>query len=135
MVIDVSAIEVARTTFRRPGGDGVERAEEADDIDVRLAHALFQKLLGAADLAGARQKHQKRAAFGTQCALDRIRDLAFDRRAWIAADITCLHRESPPFAFDHGRFAEQRRDPRAIERRRHHQQLEILPQAELCIAC
>ena len=52
----------------------------------------------------------------------------------IAAEVTRLHRKGTALAFDHWRIAEQRRDPCAIERRRHHQNLEILAQRHLHIA-
>ena len=94
----------------------------------------FSNVFGTADLAGARQKHQQRAGFGTQRALDRIRHLTLDRRTRIAAQIARLDRKRAALAFDHRRIAEQRRNPRAIERRRHHQQLEIRSQTELRIA-
>ena len=45
------------------------------------------------------------------------------RLARIAAEIARLDRKGAAFAFDHRRIAEQGRDARAVERRRHHQQL------------
>ena len=59
---------------------------------------------------------------------------ALDRRARIAAEIARLDRKRAALAFDHRRVAQKLRDPRAVERRRHHQQLEILAQALLHVA-
>ena len=130
MVIEVSAIEVAKTTLRRPVGEGeigailfasIEGAEEFDNVDIRFAQALLQQLTGTADLTGARQKHQQRAGFGTQSAFHRIHHLTLNRPTGIAAQITGFNRKRAALAFDRRRIAEQRRNPRTVERRRHHQ--------------
>ena len=71
---------------------------------------------------------------GAQRALDRIGDLALDRRARIAAEIARLDRKAAALAFDHRRIAEQRGDARAVERRRHHQQFQVFAQALLRVA-
>ena len=96
--------------------------------------ALAQQRLGAADFACAGQEHQHRARLGAQRARDRVGHLPLDRRARIAAEIARLDRKGAAFALDHRRVAEQRRDPRAVERRRHHQELQILAQALLRVA-
>ena len=84
--------------------------------------------------ACARQEHQHRARIGAQRARHRVGDLALDRRARVAAEIARLDREGAALALDHRRVAEQLRDARAVERRRHHQQLEIVAQALLRVA-
>ena len=47
------------------------------------------------------------------------RHLVLDARAGIAAEIARLDREGAAFAGDDGRVAQELRDPRAVERRRH----------------
>ena len=88
--------------------------------------------------AGAGKKDQQRAGIGPQCAHDRLGDLPFDRLACIPSDIPRLDREGAAGALDHFcgslRVAEQPADARAVERRRHHQQLEILAQPLLHVA-
>ena len=88
MVSEVSAIEVASTTLRRPFGAGamarscsrgVERAEQRHDLDRRRREsARASNVLGAADFARARQEHQHRARLGAQRHRDRIRHLPLD---------------------------------------------------------
>ena len=56
------------------------------------------------------------------------------RARGIAAEIARLDRKAAALALDHRRVAEQARDARAVERRRHHQQLQILAQALLRVA-
>ena len=132
MVSEVSAIEVASTTLRRPGRrrrDGavlrlrVERAVERHDVDRGIADALLEQRLGAADFRRAGQEHQQRARLGAQRARDRVGHLPLDRRARIAAEIARLDRKGAALAFDHRRVAQKLRHPRAVERRRHHQEL------------
>ena len=94
----------------------------------------LQQRFGAADFAGAGQEHQQRARLGAQRARHRVGDLPLDRRARVAAEIARLDRESAALAFDHRRIAEQLRHPRAVERRRHHQQLQVVAQALLRVA-
>ena len=112
----------------------VERAIERDDIDRRIVDALLEQRLGAADFAGAGQEHEHRARLRAQRAHDRIRHLPVDRRARIAAEIMRRRRERRGPAFDHRRIAQQLRHPRAVERRRHHEQPQILAQALLRVA-
>ena len=52
----------------------------------------------------------------------------------LAAEIARLHRKGAAFAGNDRRVAEQFADPRAVERRRHHQDAQILAQAGLRIA-
>ena len=81
MVSEVSAIEVASTTLRVPFGAGAiarsctaaSSAPNSGTISVAgVAHALFQKILRAADFGRARQECQHRAGIGaervSQCA-------------------------------------------------------------------
>ena len=51
----------------------------------------------------------------------------------IAAEITRLDRERAAFAFDDGSIAEKLRDPRAVQRRRHRQDAQVIPQAALAV--
>ncbi len=95
---------------------------------------LGEKRLGAADLGGARQERQHRTGVGAQRRGDRVRHLPFDRGVGLAPEIARLDRERAPFAFDHGRVAEQPCHPRAVKRRRHHQNAQVLPQALLRVA-
>ena len=99
-----------------------------------IVDALAQRRLGAADFAGAGQKHQQRAAIGAQRTLHGVRHLALDALARIAAEIARLDRKGAALALDHRRAAEQRRDPRAVERRRHDKNFQILAQALLRLA-
>ena len=143
MVSDVSAIEVASTTLRVPFGRrrdgailhrGIERAEQRHDLDRRIADALAQHGLGAADFGRARQERQHRARLRAQRRGDRVGHLPLDRRIGLAADIARLDRKRAAFALDHRRIAEQLRHARAVERRRHHQDAQVLAQAGLRIA-
>ena len=85
MVSEVSAIEVASTTLRRPGrrrlrprdparrGRARRRAARGRPPDRRSA--LAQQRLDAADLALPGQEDEDRAALGAQRPRDRVRDL------------------------------------------------------------
>ncbi len=75
MVSEVSAIEVASTTLRRPAGEGemarsCSRASSAPNSVTTstfvVLDALLEQRLGAADFGGARQEHQQRAGFRAQ---------------------------------------------------------------------
>ena len=113
---------------------GVERAEQRHDLDARIMNPLTEKILRAADFGGTRQERQHRAGIGAQRGRDRIRHLPLDRRIRLAAEIARLDRKGAAFAGNHRRVAEQFADPRAVERRRHHQNAQILAQAGLRIA-
>ena len=54
-------------------------------------------------------------------------------RASIAAEITRLDRKRAAFAGDDGRIAQKLRDPRAVQRRRHRQDAQVLAQAGLAV--
>ena len=143
MVSEVSAIEVASTTLRRPLGRrrdgavlhrGVERAEQRHDFDRRVMDPLAEKILGAANFRRPRQERQHRTGIGAQRHRDGIRHLPLQRRIGLAAEIAGLDRKGAAFACDHRRVAEQLCHPRAVERRRHHQDAQILAQAGLRVA-
>ena len=143
MVSEVSAIEVASTTLRRPFGAGAiarsctpaSSAPNSGTISMAgIVHALAEKILGAADFGGARQERQHRAGIGAQRHRDGIRHLPLQRRIGLAAEIARLDRKGAALARDHRRVAEQPGDPRAVERRRHHEDAQILAQAGLRVA-
>ena len=78
MVSDVSAIEVASTTLRRPCGRrrdravlhvGLERAEQRYDVDGRIGYPLAQLGFATADFSGPGQKHQDRTGVSAQSAV------------------------------------------------------------------
>ena len=112
----------------------IERAKERDDIDARVVDAFFQKRRAAADFRRARQEHQRGARLGAERALDGVGHLGFDARARIAAEIARVDRKAAALALDHRRVAEQRRHAGAVERRRHHQEFQVLAQALLHVA-
>ncbi len=113
---------------------GLQRAIERHDVDCPIGDLLAQQSLGTADLGGAGKKDQQRARLAAQRARDGIGDLTFDLRARVAPEIARLDRKSATHALDHRRLAEELADPRAVERRRHHQELEILAQSLLRVA-
>ncbi len=110
---------------------GVERAVKRHDVDRGITDALAQERLAAADLGGAGKKDQERSGIGPQRASDGAGDLRFDRGARVAAEIAGLDREGAAGALDQRRIAEELADARAVERRRHHQELEVGAQALL----
>src|ERR1043166_7859965 len=100
MVIEVSAIEVASPTLRRPTGAGAlgafERAVERHDIDRRIGDPLREQTLGAPDFRTTRQEREHRAAFRAQHGTGRVGNLALDRLARIASDVARLDRKGAP---------------------------------------
>ena len=63
---------------------------------------------------------------------DRVRHLVFDARRLAAAEIARVDRKGAAFAFDDRRAgSEQRRHARAVERRRHDEDAQIVAQAAL----
>ena len=96
--------------------------------------ALTEKILRAANFRGPRQKRQHRAGVGAQRHRDGIRHLSLQRRVGLAAEITCFHRKGAALAGDDGRFTQQFCHPRAVQRRRHHQNAQILAQPHLGVA-
>ena len=95
---------------------------------------LAEKILGAADFRSARQERQHRAGIGAQRHRDRIRHLPLQRRIGLAAEIAGLDRKGAALAGDDRRVAEQFCHPRAVERRRHHENAQVLAQADLRVA-
>ena len=103
MVSEVSAIEVASTTLRRPGSAGlhrpvllapVESAVERRDVDGGVGDPLAQHCLDAADLALARQEDEDRAGSRRGArAVTASGDLVLDAPVRIAAEIAGLDRE------------------------------------------
>ncbi len=96
--------------------------------------AFAEKILGAADFGSTRQEGQHRAGIGAQRGCDRIRHLPLQRCIGLAAEVAGLDRKGAALAGDDRRVAEQLGDARAIERRRHHQNTQILAQAGLGVA-
>ena len=90
---------------------------------------------GAADFAGARQKHQQGTRFRPQRARNGVRHLVFDAFAHIAAQVLRFNGKSAALALDHRRIAEQRGDPRAVNCRRHDKDFEVVAQALLHVPC
>ncbi len=80
------------------------------------------------------RKTSSEPASAAQRPHDRIRDLPLDRDARVAPEIARLDREGAAGALDHRRLAEQPADARAVERRRHDQELEVLAQSLLHVA-
>ena len=95
---------------------------------------LAEKILGAADFRGPRQERQHRAGIGAQRHRDRIRHLPLQRRIGLAAEIAGFDRKGAAFAGNDRRVAEQFCHPRAVQRRRHHENAQILAQADLRVA-
>ncbi len=141
MVSEVSAIEVASTTLRRPGGAGsmarsctAHRARriERHDIDRRIVIALGEKSsrCGGFRPAPGRKASTEPARRAARAAIASAicRSSGVSR---IAAEIARLDRKGAAFAFDHGRAVEQLRDPRAVKRRRHHENPQVFAQTPL----
>ncbi len=63
----------------------------------------------------------------------RVRHLILDARIGIAAEIARLDREGAALAGDDGSVAEKLRNPRAVERRRHRQDAQVIAQAALAV--
>ena len=71
---------------------------------------------------------------GAQRRCDRVRHLPLQRRIRLAAEIAGLDRKGAAFAGDDRRVAEQLGNARAVQRRRHHQNAQILAQTRLRVA-
>jgi hypothetical protein len=113
---------------------GIEGAMKGHDVDGGFTDALAQERLAAADLGGAGKKDQERSGIGPQRAGNGVSNLRFDRRARVAPEIAGLDRKRAAGAFDQRRIAEELADARAVERRRHDQELEVGAQALLHVA-
>ena len=88
-----------------------------------------EKVLPAASSAVAQAAPAPAAAATVPTGMDTL-----DAGACVAAEITRLHRKAAALAFDQRRVAQERRHPRAVERRRHDEQFQILAQSLLGIA-
>src|SRR6185295_11850791 len=99
----------------------------------RIADARLEPLLEASDLALTRQESKDRAGFRAQAAHHRVRHLLLDARAGIATEVTRLDREGAACAGDNGSIAEKLGHPPAVERRRHRQDAQVVPQAALAV--
>ena len=113
---------------------GLECAKQRHDLDRGIVDPLAEKVLRATNFRGARQKRQHRARIGAQRGCDRIRHLPFQRRVCFSAEIAGLDGKGTAFAGNNRGVAEQLCDARAVERRRHHENPQILAQAGLRIA-
>jgi hypothetical protein len=124
----------ARRVERRVLLGGRQLAVERQHVDVRTDVRLAEPRLHAANLARARQEYEQvggrfreRAAHDARD--DGVRRL-LARRTWTRqqgqpfAHVMSRHRMHARRVLDHGRAAEQPRDRRAVERRRHRQQAE-----------
>ena len=80
----------------------------------------------ARDLALAGQKDEDRSRLLGERSKRRAHDLVLDARRRIAPEIARLDGKASPLAFDQRGLAHQSRHARAVERRRHHQQAQIL---------
>ena len=122
---------------RRDGavlGLRVERAVQRHDVDGGIGDDLLERRLGAADFRLARQERQDRAGIGAQRPRHRVGDLPLDHHVRIAAAVARLDGKRAALALDHRRVAQKLADPRAVERRRHHHQAEIVAQVLLHVA-
>ena len=90
--------------------------------------------LRAADFRRAGQEHQQRSRFRLQRAHHGCRHRPLDRLARIARQMPRLDRKIAALAFDHRRIIQELCNARAIDGRRHHQQLEVLAQTLLRVA-
>ncbi len=142
MVSDVSAMEVASTTLRRPGRgrlDGavlfgtVEGAEQRHDVDRRVPDGGRQQFGRAADLGGAGEEDQRRAALLGESAAHCAGDLVLQPRGGIAADMARHDGKGAPSALHHRRPADQGGNAGAVEGRRHDEDAQVVPQGALGI--
>ena len=115
-----------RRVLRAP----VEIAVERHHVDVG-ADAALQQRGSALDLALAGQEGEHAAALLRQRLPHRACNRILHRRARRALGMARLDRKAPAGALHHRGVAEQARDPRAVERRRHDQQPQVRPQGAL----
>ena len=144
MVSEVSAIEVASTTLRCPFGAGemarsctaASSAPNSGTISVlasltRSSRKFWVRRISAAPGRNAStEPGSARSACAMLSAICRSSGMS-----GLRDEIACLHRKGAAFALDHRRIAQQFSHPRAVQRRRHHQQPQILAQAGLRVAC
>ena len=96
--------------------------------------AFGEEGVGAADLGRARQERQHRAGIGTQSGGDGVGHLPLDLGVRLAAEVARLDGVGAAEAFNHRRVAEQHGDARAVDGRRHHEDAQVLAQADLRVA-
>ena len=127
--------DLAPPRGRRRDGEilrmGVERAIERRDVDVGALDARVQDLRDAPDLALPRQEDQDRAAFLFERVERHARDLVLDPRGRVAPDIARRDGIGAAFAFDQRRVSQERAHPRAVERRRHDEEAQVVAQGAL----
>ena len=109
-------------------------AKAMSDIAAALDKLVQKERLGAPDFGRSRQERQHRAGIGAQRGGDGVGHLPLDLGIRFAAEVACLHRKSAAEAFDHRRVAEQLCDARAVDGRGHHEDAEVLAQADLRVA-
>ena len=90
-----------------------------------------ERLRDAADLAHSRQEDENRAALLAERGERHARDFVFDPRGCVSSDIARLDRMGAALGLDERRFAQQRAHARAVERRRHDEDAQILAQRPL----
>ena len=117
-------------------GLAVQRAVQRNHIHRRIAQAFGQPLGGAVNLPLPRQKDQHRSALLAQRLNDCARDSVLDPLDGVAPQVAGLDREHPPLGLDHrcafpGPIGQHLGHPADIQRRRHHQQPQILAQQPL----
>ena len=110
---------------------GVERAIERRHVDVGALDARAQGLRNAPDLALPRQEDQDRAVFARERVERDARDLVLDPGVRVAADIARRDRKGATLAFDQRRGSQERSHSRAVERRRHDEEAQVLAQGAL----
>ena len=131
MVSEVSAIEVASTTLRRPGGAGDGRSARRDRScqEGGYVDGSGRDAMPLASSASMRRIHRGRAGTpateprSARTRDDRVGDGRIEAAPRVAAEITRLDRKGAALALDDRGAAEQRGDARPVERRRHDETL------------
>ena len=100
-----------------------------DDAGTQVAESIG----GARDLCDTRQERQHATLRFTERTADGRGDGVLDAAFGGAADVAQVERVTPPFALDHRHVSQQRREARAVERRRHRQQPQVGSQRALCV--
>ena len=95
-----------------------------------IAPGILQHPRQALDLAPSRQEHQHVARMRRQRMLDRPPRLVLDRLVATRREMRHLDRKAPPRARQPRRLQE-RRQPLAVQRRRHHHDAQVLAQPRL----
>jgi len=141
MVRLVSAIAVASTTLRRPGGRRRDRAVlvgrrqvtiEGRHVDIGAKTA--EPLLDPADLTDAGQEDQRTTAFTGQRATHGARHRVLDAAGGVALEIARLDREHAAGRFNNRCVSQALRHRAGIERGRHGDDPQVLAQRALRFA-